>query len=91
LIWHTRLLTNASLAALAQTLAPLLAFPRVTVSTLSMLTSASPAALAQMLAPLQLPLRNNFSPECIFEFSKIGRSALILLNSCFLEVFYDFT
>ena len=50
---------NASAVALAQMLAPLVASPRVTASSLSMQTSASAAVLAQILAPLEHPLRNN--------------------------------
>ena len=57
--WLSRLVTSASLAVHVQTVAPLLAFPRVTASSRSMLMSASPAVTAQTYALLALPLRNN--------------------------------
>jgi len=47
------------LAALALTLAPFLALPRLTESTLSVLTIASAAVPAQTPALLALLLRNN--------------------------------
>jgi hypothetical protein len=50
---------NASHAALAQKLAPLVLSLKETASTLSMLMSALLAALAQVSALLALLLRNN--------------------------------
>jgi hypothetical protein len=51
---------NASAAALALTVAPLVASPRVTASSLSTLTSALAVALAQTFAPLGLLQKNSF-------------------------------
>jgi hypothetical protein len=50
---------NASHAALALMLAPLVAFPRVTASTLSTLTSALAAEAVLKHAPLVHLLKNN--------------------------------
>jgi hypothetical protein len=51
---------NALAAALALTLAPLVASPRVTASSLSTLTSALAAVAAQTFVLLALLLKNNF-------------------------------
>ena len=48
--WLSRLVMSASLAVHVQTVAPLLAFPRVMASSRSMLTSASLAVTAQTYA-----------------------------------------
>jgi hypothetical protein len=60
LLWHTKFPMLASCAALAQMLALLKQFPKVTANTLSMLTNASTAVPAQQNAPLALLTQNNF-------------------------------
>ena len=59
LSWLIRSVPLASAAALAQMLAPFLAFPRVTTSSLSTLMSASAAETALRTALLALPLKSN--------------------------------